>query len=147
MNYYLFRESDKSIFYDVCPYHYLLRKNSAATSNLNEHKLNDPIKVYKRLLEDTKNNDELYNIVLSRLAHTCVNGASRKKRNAVDFEKKHIKLCQNEIKSIKKNPSKKNFSRSLKIKILMCSYVPGIYGAIHRLYGKISGIDKKYEVR
>lgn len=42
MNYWLFKASRKSVYEDFCPYHYILRPGSAATSKLNEHKLRDP---------------------------------------------------------------------------------------------------------
>ena len=39
MNYWLFKAADSAVYEDFCPYHYILRKDSAATSILNEHKL------------------------------------------------------------------------------------------------------------
>ena len=51
MNYYLFLQAKVSVFEDVCPYHYVLRKGSAATSRLNSHKLEDPLKVTHIILE------------------------------------------------------------------------------------------------
>ena len=55
MNFYLFRQVKKAVFEDVCPYHYVLRKGSATTSRLNEHKLYDPVRVMHILLEETAN--------------------------------------------------------------------------------------------
>lgn len=34
MNYYLFKKAKKSIYEDFCPYHYIVRKGSAATAVL-----------------------------------------------------------------------------------------------------------------
>ena len=147
MNYYLFKKASNSIYKDFCPYHYLVRVGSAANSEINENELNDPLKVYKKILQDTENNSCLYSIALSQLANFCINVSSRKKRKAFDFEKKYISLCQNELKKINSNAAKENFNSALKIKIFICSIAPGFYGCIHRLYKKIIGIDKKYEVR
>ncbi|MGN1014888.1 MAG: glycosyltransferase family 2 protein, partial [Butyricicoccus sp.] len=54
MNYYLFREAKQSVYEDICPYHYVLRASSAATSVYSAHKLKDPMKVTRILLHETK---------------------------------------------------------------------------------------------
>ncbi len=54
MNYYLFAESEKSVFEDWCPYHYIVRRNSAATKSINMHKLLDPVKVLKMVLKEVE---------------------------------------------------------------------------------------------
>lgn len=51
MNFYLFSLSESSVFEDWCPYHYIVRKHSASRAKLNEHKIYDPIKVKKIILE------------------------------------------------------------------------------------------------
>lgn len=52
MNYYLFSGADKSIFEDVCPYHYLIRQGSASRRRLNAHLIYDPIRVKEIILEN-----------------------------------------------------------------------------------------------
>lgn len=51
VNYYLFAKANKSVFEDVCKYHYLVRKTSASRQNMNEHKIYDPIRV-KQIIFD-----------------------------------------------------------------------------------------------
>jgi len=51
MNYYLFSEASNSIYEDVCPYHYILRGDSASHRKLNEHRIYDPIRVREWILE------------------------------------------------------------------------------------------------
>lgn len=51
MNYYLFSRAEKSVFEDVCPYHYILRHGSASYRQLHEHSLFDPIRVRQRILD------------------------------------------------------------------------------------------------
>ena len=51
MNYYLFSNARSSIFDDWCPYHYIVRSSSVSRARLNEHKIYDPIKVKKTILE------------------------------------------------------------------------------------------------
>lgn len=46
-NYYLFLKSQKSVFEDFCPYHYIVRMTSASRQKLNKNLIFDPIKVKK----------------------------------------------------------------------------------------------------
>ena len=51
MNYYLFKAASKAVFDDWCPYHYIVRYGSASRSQMNEHRIYDPIRVKKIILE------------------------------------------------------------------------------------------------
>ncbi len=51
MNFYLFSRSGGSVYEDVCPYHYLLRRGSASYRTFHEHSLFDPIRV-RQLVAD-----------------------------------------------------------------------------------------------
>ncbi len=51
MNYILFSKARKSVFHDVCKYHYLIRNTSASRSFLNINRIYDPIRVKKLILE------------------------------------------------------------------------------------------------
>ncbi|MDD5864116.1 MAG: glycosyltransferase family 2 protein [Firmicutes bacterium] len=50
MNYYLFSQAEKSVYEDFCPYHYILRTDSASYRQLNEHSLFDPIRAREKIL-------------------------------------------------------------------------------------------------
>ena len=52
MNFYLFSEAEQTVFEDWCPYHYIVREGSASRAKLNIHKIYDPIKVKKIILEN-----------------------------------------------------------------------------------------------
>ena len=52
MNYYLFCKAYKTVFEDVCPYHYLVRDNSASRRKLNRHMIWDPIRVREIILKN-----------------------------------------------------------------------------------------------
>ena len=45
LNVLLFKAAKKSVFYDICPYHYIVRANSASRRKLDEHRIFDPIRV------------------------------------------------------------------------------------------------------
>ena len=51
MNYYLFNRAEKSVFEGVCPYHYILRQDSASCKGISENYIFDPIRVRQLLLE------------------------------------------------------------------------------------------------
>lgn len=51
MNYYLFDHAEKGVFEGNCPYHYILRKNSASCRGITEAVIFDPIRVRRLLLE------------------------------------------------------------------------------------------------
>lgn len=50
MNYILFSNSNRSVFQDICKYHYLVRSTSASRTSLNQHKIFDPIRVKQWIL-------------------------------------------------------------------------------------------------
>lgn len=51
MNYYLFDRAKQSVFEGVCPYHYILREDSASCKGISENYIFDPIRVRQILLE------------------------------------------------------------------------------------------------
>lgn len=57
VNYFMFKESNLSVYQDVCKYHYTLRKSSAATG-INKNKFTDPLKVMKLLLKFNDDGDK-----------------------------------------------------------------------------------------
>ena len=51
MNYYLFDRAETGVFEGNCPYHYILRKDSASCKGITEAHIFDPIRVRRILLE------------------------------------------------------------------------------------------------
>ena len=147
LNYYFFKESKKSVFFDFCPYHYIVRTGSAANSEVSRHFLYDPIEVQKTILKDVSNNKELTNIVFGRLAGTYINGAAMTNPDREAYIDEYIKMCRQELKRIKEPFLSGNMSKILKIRYRLCSFSPALYRAFHKIYAKVKGTDKKYEVR
>lgn len=50
MNFLLFACAEKAVFEDFCPYHYIVRQNSASRQNMNPNKIYDPIRVKEHIL-------------------------------------------------------------------------------------------------
>lgn len=147
MNYYLFREARKSVFMDKCPYHYLLRKNSAATSGININKIYDPIKVTKKILAELNSESEIHYIVEERLIRQLVS-----LQVIVDKQQTTlIKECRREgLKELKamipKIVNNASLSRKIRAMSVLACKAPFLYRYIYLLYSKFTGIDKKYTV-
>lgn len=147
-NYYLFKQSSKSVFYDKCMYSYILRKGSAATSKININKIVDPIKVRKEILEDLSKDSSLYNIAYEKyimsLVGICRNVQIRKSKeykSYVDDTKKSLKY---EINNIIKN---KAVSKKTKLMVIGNLYFSRIFYIVDDIHAIRTGNRTKYEVK
>lgn len=147
MNYFLFKQSKLSIYEDICLYHYILRKGSAATSKLNEHKLKDPIYVMKIILEDSEDVPEIGEIIEERLIKQMINVSSLSLKEQKELVKPFRKTIRSELRIKSKEMIRKPYiSKTTKIKAIWVSTIPFSYRWIHNLYTRITGLDKKYEI-
>lgn len=146
MNYWLFKASNRSVFEDVCPYHYVLRPGSAATSKLNPHKLRDPLGVTHAILADA--DASLRPVVLARLARQLIGHASMSAEEQKDlilpFRKEVRRELRQRLFSILTCPE---CGLKLKLMALFTAVWPDGYGLIHKLYAKATGIDKIYTIK
>ena len=71
MNYILFSSANRSVFQDICKYHYLVRSTSTSRASLNQHKIFDPISV-KQLILDMKI-DGMTEAAEKAYIGTCIN--------------------------------------------------------------------------
>ncbi len=147
MNYYLFKQANKAVFTDKCLYHYMIHKNSAATSKINKNKLCDPIKVLTILESETSGDPELNKIVNARIARLLVYTATLSKKINPELiapeRKKARKHLRIKLFDILKN---EYVETKLKLMCLCTALSPQTYSLIHSVYARISGIDKKYSV-
>ena len=147
MNFYLFRNAETTVFEDICPYHYVLRKGSAATAQLNAHKLRDPISVLRILRRETADMPEWNSIVEQRLTYQLVNSSTMRLGNQRALIVPYRKEARRELRQTLWYILRGNtFSRKLKIMALWASIWPSSYGFVHEIYARITGIDKKYHV-
>jgi hypothetical protein len=148
MNFYLFRRANKSVFEDMCPYHYVLRKGSAATSRLNEHKLKDPLKVLHLLMQETKAAPEWQSILQRRLVYQLINTATMALGDQAELIAPVRREAPQELRSgIWTMLQSSNFGVKMKIMALWAAVWPWSYCMVHKLYARIRGTDKKYEVK
>ena len=79
MNYYLFREAEKSVYEGFCPYHYIVRSGSATHPRIMDAKRRDPICVWEIILEETKNDPELFGKSLNNLVSDLIRASTLSK--------------------------------------------------------------------
>ena len=148
MNFYLFRQAKKAVYEDICPYHYILRKGSAATSRLNAHKLQDPLRVLHLIMKDTADMPEWNRIVQRRLAYQLINSATispgEQREMILPFRKEARKELRQRLGGILTGNA---CTGKLKIMALWAAVWPASYGWAHQVYARVSGSDKKYEVK
>lgn len=132
MNFYLFKESDKSVYEDVCPYHYLVRYSSSSRQKYNYNLIFDPIKVKQIILQDVTQN--LKNEAMATYLSTCIGMYS----GLVAENEAQYKCEITEIRRfiLAEKDSAKFLNKKQQILFVMIQYVPHLYPAIYRTYSK-----------
>lgn len=144
MNYYLFRQAGKSVYEDVCPYHYILRQGSAMVSRFNEHKLKDPLRVVDILLAE-ETDPKARALLENRLVYQLIGGATMGLGAQKDLIAPWRKACRKRLRALV--PLKgSHFSKRIKIMALWAAIWPWCYYIAHKFYSYISGSAHKYDV-
>lgn len=147
MNFYLFRNAKTAIFEDICPYYYVLRKGSAATSKLNEHKLRDPLTVLHILLDETTDRSEWNGIVERRLVYQLVNSATLSASEPDELVVRSRNEARKELRQrLWKILIGKSCNSKLKIMAFWASMWPWSYSLAHKMYARLCGTDKKFSL-
>ncbi|MBQ8658553.1 MAG: glycosyltransferase family 2 protein [Clostridia bacterium] len=136
MNFYLFREAKKSIFYDKCLYRYISREGSASTSKLNVHKLCDPLKVRKIIYQETVNDKELNLLATESVLTKLINLATIKIKKNSKWISSYRADARKELKKFYKVTSKKKLPKKIKIMAKTAIYCPIIYRFLHDVLRK-----------
>lgn len=145
LNYFLFHRSGKAVFTDVPYYHYMVRKNSASTSDWNEHKLLDPIRVLETMYE--KENDVglkkiISNRYIYQLVRLIILQSDKQKLELQEYQKKFKTKLKKVLRQIDRNDvSDKNYWMAEWA--LKCTW--GLR-YLHKLHGRIKGTNNKYNV-
>lgn len=147
INFYLFKESKKSVYYDICLYHYIMRPNSATTSkNLHFNRILDSMKVNSIILQEAKDIPKVYEVAKRKYLSGIMGFASIpiKKRNKV--LKLDIKNARKELRKKLPEILKGDYSKQMKAEALWTAIWPASNSYAHRMYFKLKGKDKRYEV-
>ena len=143
MNFYLFRQAEKSVFEDICPYHYMLRAGSATTSKLNAHRLWDPLKVTRIMLAEAPANAEP--IIYQKWVRMLIGGATILRGEQEDLIAPYRKETRKELRRNLGEILRK-CGWKLRIMALWAAVWPWSYGFVHEMYMKVTGLDKKYSL-
>lgn len=140
MNYWLFKAAKNSIYEDICLYHYLLRKGSAATTKQRNH-ITEPLYVWEMIKNDLYGNDNLYSIAYMRYLRILIGVATQiewkaEGRNALTKLRQEVKRNNIRICSLKK----------LKMMAIVAAYAMPIYRLMRKSYDKKTGNSKKYDI-
>lgn len=147
MNFYLFRKAKMAVFEDVCPYHYVLRKGSAATSRVNAHKLQDPLKVRHLLLKETEGVPQWYEAVEGHLIYQLITGATMGLGDQKDLIRPHRRAVRKELRHRLPGILRgRTVGVKTKIMALWAAVWPASYQVVHWIYARMTGVDKKYSV-
>lgn len=140
MNYLLFSRAEKSVYEDIPYYHYLLRKQSAATSKKKTH-ITDPLRVMEILKTDLANNPDLYPVTYARYLRVLIGVAAQRQwkeeaKNALlrlrqEVRSGHLQVC----------PSGK-----LRLMATSAAYCMPLYRGMRWTYDQITGTAKKYDL-
>lgn len=139
VNYFLFKQSNLSIYEDKCKYHYTIRKGSAATKK-SRNKYEDPLKVIKRIMHLEKKYSDVYKIIYKRYIYVLIYNANQ--NDYEDIQKNARKKLKEEIKHFKEN----KLSTKLKLMSIGTCYLNLLYKLVRVIYNKITHVDKKYDV-
>lgn len=146
MNYYLFRRAKRSVFEDICPYHYILREGSAAHGRLTAHRLEDPLKVKRILFRETQADPVHHRIVGSQLVRQLAAMATRSSAGDAGLIGPVKKRAGAELRSMLPQLLGADYcTAKFKLIAVWACLWPASYGFFHRVYEKITGIDKMYE--
>lgn len=144
MNYRLFSTAGSAVFEDVCPYHYVLRKGSAATSKLNSNKLQDPLKVLHIIQKDAP--VQLQGVILARLTRLLIAGATMELQGQPELVRPHRRETLAELRLLLGQILRSDCSVKLKVMALWAAVWPAGYRWVHRVYARVTGVDKKYNI-
>lgn len=145
LNYFLFHRAEKAVFIDIPYYYYMVRKNSATTSDWNEHKLLDPICVLEIMYKE-ENDEGLKKIIGNRYIYQLVKllilRSNKQELELPKYQKEFRKKLKKVLRQIdRKDISTKNYWMAEMA--LKCTW--GLR-YLHRVHGKIKGTNDKYNI-
>lgn len=145
MNCFLFRKAEMAVHEDFCPYHYILRQGSTMISRFNEYKLKDPLRVVDILLRE-ETDFRAREILENRLVYQLIGGATRELGEHKSFVHPWRKECRKRLREMVPLRGA-HFPKRIKVMALWAAVWPWSYSVVHKLYARIRGTDKKYEVK
>lgn len=130
MNFYLFRNADRAVFEDICPYHYLVRQGSATRQKLNPATICDPIRVKESILGMAP--QELLHLARRAYLSTCVDTCNR----IVASGQRELDAVLAQIRNmiIDHYGWKKLLSRKQRLLAVLLRNTPWLYRIVYSVY-------------
>lgn len=145
LNYYLFKDANKSVFVDLPKYHYMVRENSASTSKMNMNKVKDPLKVIQKMMQLETGEiycmlEKRYMYLLEKTSTICGLKENHELREYKEKRREELKylLQENKLKAV--------YSKKELIQLKLAANVPQIYCMVHEVYSRITGSKNRYKV-
>lgn len=132
MNFILFSSAEKSIYEDFCPYHYIVRNNSASRAKLNKHKIYDPIKVREDILN--LSSDDVIPFAEKNYIGTCINAYNTLVCDKSKGFSNDKMIIRNLIKTNKSMIALLDKRQKLSAKMILS--FPSMYTFAYRVYTK-----------
>lgn len=144
-NYLLFKKANKSVFEDVPKYLYMIRVNSATTSKLNQHKMEDPLLVLEYMMQREK--DEIYCLLEKRYMYTLEKVSSLHISEDGDQLLKIQMQRKEELRQkLQSHELKAQYTSREKMQLKLAASSPMLYRAVHYVFATLSGSKNKYKI-
>ena len=133
MNFMLFKNAERSVFEDFCPYQYIVRDNSASRQKLNWHQVHDPILVKEKILKIAP--ESLHMQAETAYLSTCIDVyaavvLSEKKNDYADV----TKGIRAELRKRKAALSRMSTRRRILAKLIVAA--PGLFCVLYKAYAR-----------
>lgn len=145
LNFFLFHRAHRCVFLDKPFYHYMVRKNSAATSSWNEHKMMDPVHVLEKMKQREKD-EKLKAMIENRYIYQLV--------RVIIFRSNENKRLLRKLKQIARDKLVKEYGKLDRNEISRKIYWMGRIALVfpwglsvaHMIHGWVKGSNRKYKV-
>lgn len=140
MNFRLFSAAKQTVYEDFCPYHYILRSGSAATTK-KAHHLTDAIRVRQIMRDELLENEALYPTAEECYLRALIRAAAQTDWPDIALDAK--KQLRHEIRT-----GALGYLSGIKLRgmVLTAAYLTPVYRIIRRRYNDITGISHKYDL-
>lgn len=131
MNYWLFSAAERTVFKDWCPYHYIVRNDSASRVKMNYHKIYDPIRVKEIICKNSS--AALHDTAQKAYLNTYVNTYHALLTDGAEYEK--------DLYHIRKQLEKESnnlllLGKKRRIMAEMIVHIPKFYRLIYIVYSR-----------
>lgn len=146
-NYELFKGVKKSVYYDVTPYSYMIRGNSATSSNSMIQKNRDSLVVLNTIQNDASKQDktEICAAVYRRKIYLLMSICRASCQDQVYVQYQKEKKLQ-----LKKESKTKQFHQYIDTKLKYMTwftlYCPWLFRIVYKIYDLKTGVSKKYSI-